>query len=593
MGKANISTCKICNNGSHPINYCKTFLQSTPQCRIKTVQKLRLCLNCLRTGHRAAECKSSRCNKCSKNHNSLLHLSESFKTTHKPINVNVLLCLDTSGWSIPQNIKLADPDFANPNQIDLLIGAEFYHSLLSIGQIKIGEGLPTLQNTIFGWICSGKVSNGNQKLLTCGMCSETDDEVLDNILTKFWQLEEINQTDDKFTHAEKKCKESFAQITHHNHEGRFVVKLPFKEDTTVLGESMQMSMNRFFSHERRLLKNSELKKMYVDFMREYEHLGHMEKINQDDIMHPHYILPHYCVIKADSTTTKLRVVFDASAKTSTGVLLNDIMHNGPVVQNELLSIFLRFRKPRFVFTTDIQKMYRQILIDPRDEYLQIIIWRESPEENLCYYKLKTVTYGTRATPYLATKCLHTLAREHTVKFPLGSATLSKHFYGNDGISGSDSLMETIATKDQLIKILATAGFKPRKWCANNAQLLQGLTPEDQEVDLNVISESHKTVKTLGLIWLPKSDQFLIKTNGPTHSKIIKRTVSSELAHIFNLLGLMAPVVVKAKIFVQKLWQLKLSWDEALPAEMHTQWTHFRQSLCEVNNVKINAVIFVF
>ncbi|XP_037944461.1 uncharacterized protein LOC119677260 [Teleopsis dalmanni] len=152
-------------------------------------------------------------------------------------------------------------------------------------------------------------------------------------------------------------------------------------------------------------------------------------------------------------------------------------------------------------------------------------------------------------------------------------------------------MEAIATKDQLIKILATAGFKPRKWCANNSQLLQGLAPEDQEVDLDVSSESHKTVKTLGLIWLPKSDQFSIKTNGPTHSKITKRTVSSELAHIFDPLGLMAPVVVKAKISVQRLWQLKLSWDEALPAEMHTQWTHFRQCLCEINNVKIPRHIF--
>ncbi|XP_037931134.1 uncharacterized protein LOC119665947 [Teleopsis dalmanni] len=331
--------------------------------------------------------------------------------------------------------------------------------------------------------------------------------------------------------------------------------------------------------------------MYVDFMREYEHLGHMEKINQDDIMHPHYILPHHCIIKADSTTTKLRVVFDASAKTSTGVSLNDIMHNDPVVQNELSSILLHFRKPRFVFTTDIEKMYRQILIDPRDEYLQIIIWRESPEENLCYYKLKTVTYGTRAAPYLATKCLQILAREHTVKFSLGSATLSKDFYVDDGLSGSDSLMEAIATKDQLIKILATAGFKPRKWCANNAQLLQGLAPEDQEVDLDVSSESHKTVKTLGFNWLPKSDIFLIKTKGPTHSEITKRNVSSELPHIFDPFGLMAPVVVKAKIFVQKLWQLNLSWDEALPAEMHTQWTHFRQSLCEVNNVKIPRHIF--
>lgn len=87
-----------------------------------------------------------------------------------------------------------------------------------------------------------------------------------------------------------------------------------------------------------LIKNEDIRLQYIKFMKDYEHLGHMQKVDINTISDPKYIIPHHCVLKPDSSTTKLRVVFDASAKTSSGYSLNDLMYTGPTVQSELFSI---------------------------------------------------------------------------------------------------------------------------------------------------------------------------------------------------------------------------------------------------------------
>lgn len=69
-----------------------------------------------------------------------------------------------------------------------------------------------------------------------------------------------------------------------------------------------------------------------------------------------------------------------------------------------------------------------------------------------------------------------------------------------------------------------------------------------------------TIKTLGLMWLPKTDEFCVKVKLNQLTIVSKRTATSDLARLFDPLGLLAPVVVKAKIFIQQLWQFKLDWD---------------------------------
>lgn len=99
-------------------------------------------------------------------------------------------------------------------------------------------------------------------------------------------------------------------------------------------------------------------------------------------------------------------------------------------------------------------------------------------------------------------------------------------------------------------------------------------------------QSEGSVKTLGLTWLPTSDQFIIKTNWKETSKVTKRTILADTAHIFDPLGMVSPVIILAKIFLQELWRSKLDWDAAVPMETYTKWLHFRAKLQHLNSLKI-------
>lgn len=126
---------------------------------------------------------------------------------------------------------------------------------------------------------------------------------------------------------------------------------------------------------------------------------------------PLYIMPHHGVYRQNSLTTKLRVVFDASAVTTSNKSLNDLQYVGPAIQNDIFSILLCFRQYRYVACADVEKMYRQVLIQDDQRNLQLILWRTNTNKPLQIYRLNIVTYGTTSAPYLSIRCLKQLAQE--------------------------------------------------------------------------------------------------------------------------------------------------------------------------------------
>ena len=198
---------------------------------------------------------------------------------------------------------------------------------------------------------------------------------LDQQLRKFWSLEDFpNQK--TLSPDELICESHFANTVHRTSEGRYVVSLPRKPNMS-LGLSKKQATHRFYQVEHRLHKDEKLLQQYSQFMSEYEALGHMELV-EENVQPPvqkTFYLPHQAVFKPDSITTKLRVVFDASMKSSSVVSLNDTLYVGPVVQPDIFAILTRFRIHNFVLTGDIEKMYRQFLLTPDERDLQRILWR--------------------------------------------------------------------------------------------------------------------------------------------------------------------------------------------------------------------------
>ena len=124
-----------------------------------------------------------------------------------------------------------------------------------------------------------------------------------------------------------------------------------------------------------------------------------------------FYLPHHAVIKPGSKTTKVRVVFNASKTSHSGLSLNDVLHTGPVLQNDLMLIILKWRLYKYVFNGDIEKMYRQIYVHKEDKDFQRVLFPRTPDSPIEDFKLKTVTFGVNCAPYLAIRTLHQLAED--------------------------------------------------------------------------------------------------------------------------------------------------------------------------------------
>ncbi|XP_029673849.1 uncharacterized protein LOC115241991 [Formica exsecta] len=237
--------------------------------------------------------------------------------------------------------------------------------------------------------------------------------------------------------------------------------MPFKETKLQqLGESRSIALSRFLSMERKLKKQPTLREQYVQFMTEYSNLGHMVRITEEEAVKctPRYYIPHHAVVKSNSLTTRLRVVFDGSCKTSTGISLNDCLMVGPTIQQDLFSILLRFRTFRYAITADIAQMYRQIRMNKAQTALQTIFWRKDPSEEIATFELQTVTYGTACASFLA---IIELANLNASNYPIGSTTIINDFYV-DLLSGADTELEIRQLRDETIKILEQGGLQLRK-----------------------------------------------------------------------------------------------------------------------------------
>ncbi|XP_076549256.1 uncharacterized protein LOC143307957 [Osmia lignaria lignaria] len=400
-------------------------------------------------------------------------------------------------------------------------------SLLSVGQINLsppnGPDL-FLQKTRLGWIIGG--SAPASKPARSPICHATT--TIQDDLARFWELEEGPQIQ-RLSDAERICEEHFQRTVRRNPGGRYVVALPFNDKLPQLGGSKSRALKRLLALERRLQHDQGLSQQYRSVLQEYQDLGHMSEIRDTDEISDGYYLPHHGVTKTSSDTTKLRVVFDGSAATTTGVSLNETLHVGPKVQDNLLYILIRFRSHRYVLNGDIEKMYRQFLVRPEDRKYQRILWRD-PAGNLKTYALNTVTFGLSAAPYLAIRCLSQLAQDEGHRFPDAAQNLVRDFYVDDLLTGASTVKGALALRDQMIQLLNSAGLQIRQWASNHKPLLHGL-PEQDINKRHHLGES-STIKTLGVVWDSTDDtiQYSVTNVTPTKS-VTKRSISSVIARI--------------------------------------------------------------
>ncbi|XP_071180616.1 uncharacterized protein [Mytilus edulis] len=233
---------------------------------------------------------------------------------------------------------------------------------------------------------------------------------------------------------------------------------------------------------------------------------------------------------------------------------------------DLTEILVRFRMYKYAVTADIEKAFLHIELDVDDRDVTRFYWLENPmdtESRLITYRFKVVLFGATCSPFML------------------SATLMKHFRDNPSTTSTelqrnvyvDNVLTSFTDKQSLLKfytesrkLLSEAGFNLRSWNSNSTEL-QNIAGRDK------IGDNDDIVKILGMRWDRESDdlkfqqiEFMEKDKMTT-----KREVLRTSSRIFDPLGLITPITVKAKLFMQTLWKAKLDWDECLSDELRSKW----------------------
>ncbi|UYV83626.1 hypothetical protein LAZ67_23001768 [Cordylochernes scorpioides] len=497
--------------------------------------------------------------------------------------------LKDPNWPTLKNLKLADPEFYIQAPIDMILGADIYTELMLNGPISLGEGLPMAINTRLGWVLLGKLmgtSESNTEVCNLSLQSEPE---LEFVMKRFWETESVPSPD--LCTQDEDCESLFSNNHGRDSHGRYWVKLPFRQHRPLLGESREKALRRFLLLERKLCKNVKLYDQYRGFLKEYEHLNHMERVPIAEVKRELcrcYYMPHHPVIREQSTTTKMRVVFDVSAKSENNVSLNQFLHKGPKIQQDVFFILLRFRTYPVAITADIEKMYRQIRIHPEDADYQRILWRPSPEEPVVDYRLLTVTYGTTSAPFLAMRTLQQLAEDEGQNYPEASRVTLNDFYVDDLLTGAQTIAETKELIDQLKDLMKKGGFHLRKWNSNCHEIVSHVEEINDEKKINL--EKGAISKILGIVWDHVQDTFRVNITLP-EEVVTKRDLLSNIARIFDPIGFLSPTTVALKIIMQELWRGGTGWDEHIPNDIKEKWNNFRAELLKLEDLSIPRYVW--
>ena len=321
--------------------------------------------------------------------------------------------------------------------------AELHYSR---ADVRGEEGGPIARLGPLGWSCigspegrdvTGKRTHVIRTLLIRDPLANTTADVccdIDRSLKRFWEIEScgVESKDtlicsEEETSAVRKLEES---ITYSN--GRYKIGIPWKEHGVKLPDNRQTAMTRLCNTENKLKKDALIEEEYKRTIKSYVEKGYLRKVpNQEPIPPEVWYLPHFPVVRMDRTTTKVRIVFDCSAKTD-GVSLNDIICAGPKLQRDLFDVLVRFRRNPVALVCDIQEMYLQIEIEEADRPYFRFLWRDrevSREPDV--YEFSRVVFGKNSAPIESQFVARENARRHQKEFPQAAETIMNSTYMDD------------------------------------------------------------------------------------------------------------------------------------------------------------------
>lgn len=472
-------------------------------------------------------------------------------------------------------------------QIDMLIGLDNSDMHISKYEVTGKPGEPVARLTPLGWTCVGLIHPGCEDSFVTLFVNEN--ERLERSINRFWEVENMPLTDRKELSPEDSCAVKKVEETLKVGQEFYEVSLPWKENRESLTNNYKSAVKRLENTEKGLQRDKQTYEKYSKTITSYEEKGYIAEVQSTDIESELkcWYLPHFPIIKPEKETTKVRIVFDASARHK-GVCLNDVLEQGPKLQGNLFEVLMRFRHHSVAVVGDVAEMYLQVRIAKEDQPFLRFLWRESPDQQLKTYQFSRVVFGINASPFLAQYVSQHNAKKYAKVFPLASETVLKSTYMDDNMDSKQNDSKAVELYTQLKELWGKAGMRVRKWLSNSAEVLKVVPKEDRARQVDLTDHELPTIKTLGVLWKAEDDNFTFKSAVPDLNVMIitKRNFLKKLASIFDPLGFLAPYIMSAKILMQNVWLTGTDWDEVVAPPLKQQITNWFQQLNSLEDIQL-------
>ena len=475
----------------------------------------------------------------------------------------------------------------------LLIGYNCSRAMAPRQVIVGGNEEPYAIRTDLGWSIVGRSSQGHDSLSRGHLChritvkelpSATPADVIRILESDFKDGSEDGKTvsQDDITFLNK-VEEGIRKNIH----GHYEMPLPFKTRPS-LPDNKDSAVIRLNHLKRKLQRDEKYKEQYIKFMEEVIEKGDAELVEDGGSEGERWYIPHHGVRHAKKPD-KLRVVFDCSARYRE-TSLNDHLLCGPDMLNNLIGVLIRFRQHPIALMCDIEKMFHQFHVAEADRnYLRFLWWKQGDlKSRPSEFRMKVHLFGAASSPGCANFGLKYLAKVNADVYPQGSRFIMRDFYVDDGLASVESTKDAIQLAREARELCATGGLRLHKFVSNNRDVLESVPSSERATnvkDMDLVFGDLPLERALGIQWDVESDYFKLNVS-PKEQPVTRRGILSTVASLYDPLGLVAPVLLKAKIILQEMCRRGTGWDDPPTDELRLQWEQWRSDLAHLDNVAI-------
>ena len=481
-------------------------------------------------------------------------------------------------------------------EIDMLIGANYSELLPRV--VQTNKGLQLLKNQ-FGFSIrgrheeiTGQVNSGNHVLVRIHKLSSSvnlneisieSTDILKNKLDKLFAIEETGIKCDPqcircmcrgcpgldciSLKEEKELALIEEGLVYNEKQKCWIASYPWIKDPSHLKNNLKVANARLRTTENRLKKlGTEYARKYQSEIEDMISKGVARKLSNEEVQDykgPVHYIHHHEVLKPESSSTPLCIVFNSSASYM-GQKLNDFWAKGPDILNSLLGVLFRFRQNTVAIAGDISKMYHTVKLSTLDEHTHRFVWRDLDSNRPPdHYVLTTVTFGDRPSGTIATLALRHTVEKFGGECPKVRDMIINNAYVDDILYSTDSVEDAFNLIQDTEEILTLGSFRVKHWIVSGHY---------ENCNVNVIESDYE--KILGLKWNPKEDyfSFTVKVNfsprvrkirsGPNLERceieakfpvvLTRRMILSQIASLYDPLGFVVPVILRAKILMRSM-----------------------------------------